>query len=350
VQLHNIGSIAVRECPRGDAPYAAYAASSPAPTGYHRPEWLNAVEDAFGLPCFRLLAERDGQALGMLPLCHIKSALFGNFLVSVPFGNCGGIVVSDPAAHQPLLDAAVRLAESRGCRWVELRQIEPLPLSLETHTRKVVQVLPLKPDPEEMWKSLSSERRNRIRKAEKSGLTGEIVGREGLNDFYDVFARNMRDLGTPVYSRRFFEALFDHLADVMRICLVRGSDGTLMAALVLVAYRKTIEAPWVAALREYNSVCANNYLYWIAMKYGCERGFELFDFGTSDRDSGVFQTKKQWGAEAIQLHRQFWLAPGQTMPHLNPSNPKYAAKIRTWQKLPIWLTKLIGPPLAKKLP
>lgn len=341
--------IHVRHCPRGDAAYAAFAASAPEATVYHDPRWLDAVEDAFGLPCFRLLAERDGQPVGMLPLAHVKSVLFGRFLLSTPFGNFGGIVTTDQAARQPLLDSAVQLARQRGARWIEFRHIDAMPLDLVAQTRKVTQTLTLTADPDELWKALPAKVRNQVRKAEKSGLTAAIVGREGLDDFYRIFARNLRDLGTPVYSRRFFDVLWNHMGDSLRVATVHQGQ-TLMAAMVLLDFRTQTECPWAGSLREFNDLCPNMLQYWTVIQDACRRGLTLFDFGTSDVDGGVYRFKKQWGAVEKPLHRQYWLAPGQELPHLNPNNPRYAAKIRMWQKLPVWLTKIIGPPLARKLP
>src|SRR5205823_3645301 len=185
--------IHVRECPRGDNAYAGFAAKTAAATVYHQPHWLDAVEDGMGLPCMRLLAESAGQPVGMLPLCHVKSLLFGNFLVSVPFGNYGGMAVSTDDAYRPLLDAAIRIAEARGCRWIELRHIDPAPLNLPHHTRKVNQILDLRPGAAALWEKLPGKPRQQVRKAEKHGLTCAYYGREGLDDFYTVFVRLMRD-------------------------------------------------------------------------------------------------------------------------------------------------------------
>ncbi len=341
--------IETRNCPRGDPDYAEFARRHAAATLYHRPEWLAAVEDAFGMTCYRLLATRDGETVGMLPLGHVKSRLFGNFLISAPFANFGGIAASTPDAYQPLLDEARRRAGSLGCRWIELRHVDPIPLDLETHTRKVIQVLPLKNDATAMWEALPSKIRNHVRKAEKSDIKCVWRGREGLPAFYDMFARRMRDLGTPVYTRRFFERLGEQLGEAWRYVTVH-KDGALIGAMALHTFRDVVECPYSATIGQYNRFGAGNLMYWTAIKDACERRMAWFDFGTSQRGTGVYKFKEQWGAQERVLHRQFWLAPGQEMPHLNPDNPSYAAKIRTWQKLPVWLTKLIGPPLARKLP
>lgn len=285
----------------------------------------------------------------MLPLTHVRSRLFGNFLVSVPYGNFGGIVTTDDAARRPLLDEAIRLAKSGGARWLELRHIDPLPLDLASHTRKVLQTLDLTPGPEELFKALASRTRNKIRKAEKNGIVAEFVGRERLDAFYGIFARRMRDLGTPVYPRRFFDVVWEHLGESLRLLLVRR-ENVVMGCMFLYAHRTQVEFPWTAASMEYADLYPNMLLYWEAIRDSAARGYKVFDFGTSDAGGGVHQFKALFNAVDRPLHRQYWLAPGQELPHLNPSNPRYAAKIRMWQKMPVWLTNIVGPMLARSLP
>lgn len=341
--------IHVRECARNDPKYEAFAGTAPQATAYHDPRWLNAVERAFRLPCFRLLAERDGNPIGMLPLTHVKSMLFGNFLVSTAFGNFGGIVTTDDEARAELLQSAIELARARNAKWIELRHVDTLPLPLEEHTRKVNQYLELPADPDALWNKVASKLRQQTRKAEKDGVECNIGGRENLPPFVDVFSRLIHDLGTPVYSSGFFDALFDELGDAVRIAVVRRGE-TVLGSIFLMSHREQIESIWGGTLHEFNSTHANTLMYWNCFRHAIQQGFKRFDFGTADQGSGVYQFKQRWGAVERPLHRQYWLAPGQEMPHLNPSNPRYAAKIRMWRKLPLWLTKIVGPMLARKLP
>lgn len=302
------------------------------------------------MPCHRLLAERGRKPVGVLPLGHVKSLLFGNYLTSVPFGNFGGIIADDDEARQALFDEAASIARQVGAKWIELRHIEAQPLPLVEHTRKVRQRVPFTPDPNKLFESLDKQMRKHVRKAEKSGLRCEFAGPERLDDFFRVFARNMRDLGTPVYSRRFFTALWQHMREQLQTVVVRLPTGEPIASLLLLRYRDQIESPWASSLREFNHLCPNNLMFWQCFKWGCENGLKYYDFGTSDHGGGVYTFKKQWGADETTLHRQFWLAPGQAMPHLNPSNPAFAWKIRAWQKLPLWVANTVGPLIARSLP
>ena len=343
-------NIRVRDCPRGDHHYSEFIEHSEAATVYHRPEWLDSVEDAFEMLCYRLLAQQGREPVGVLPLGHVRSVIFGNYLTSVPFGNFGGIVARSTEAAAALLAHATELARSLGSKWIELRHIDPLPLPLVEHTRKARQRVKFAETPDALWEALPKQMRKHVRKAEKSGLTCEFAGAERLDDFYYVFARNMRDLGTPVYPRRFFSVLWQNMGDALRVLVIRLPTGEPIASLILLHYRDQIESPWASSLREYNHLCPNNLMFWSAFKYGCEKGYRYYDFGTSDWDSGVFIFKKQWGADERPLHRQFWLADGQEMPHLNPSNPRFRRKIELWQKLPLCVANTVGPVLAAKLP
>jgi FemAB-related protein (PEP-CTERM system-associated) len=209
--------------------------------------------------------------------------------------------------------------------------------------------LALEATTELMFKRLTSQRRAQIRKAEKAGIELRRGGPELLEDFYAVFARNMRDLGTPVYPRRFFLEILRRFPDHAVIVAARVGDRPAGAAFLL-RYRDRIEVPWVSTLREFNRVNANTLLYWELLKVAIERGCGTFDFGRSSKGSGTFEFKKQWGAEPVQLYWHYWLAPGTGLPGLTPANPRFALAIRAWQRLPVPVANLLGPLIVKDLP
>jgi FemAB-related protein (PEP-CTERM system-associated) len=200
----------------------------------------------------------------------------------------------------------------------------------------------LKRDSEQLWKSLDAKVRNQVRKAEKSELTAGWGRKEELTDFYEVFAANMRDLGSPVHKRGFFDAIFDEFANSAKLMLVRKHRQVIGGAVCLL-FKKTMLVPWASCLREFFALCPNNLLYWNMIAWGCENGYDKFDFGRSSPGSGTYRFKKQWGAEEEPLHWQFVSrrARDNAMPHAD--NPKYQWAIRTWSRLPLSVTKFVGP-------
>jgi serine/alanine adding enzyme len=319
---------------------------------YHRAAWRGLIAEVFGHDTPYLIARAaDGTPNGVLPLVHIRSRIFGNYLVSLPYFTYGG-PLGEPDVAQELMQAAGHLAKERGARHIEFRCTAALPLSGDVPERldKVSMHLPLQPTSEQMWSKLPSQRRSQVRKAEKANLEVLRGGAELLDDFYPVWSRNMRDLGTPVYSRAPFAAILRTFPESSLIVSVRLEGRPVAAAFLLQHPQGSMEVPWVSALREFNHLYVNTLLYWELLRCSIERGCTIFDFGRSTRDSGTFQFKKQWGAQPVQLHWYYWLAEGRKLPGLTPSNPRFALAIAAWKRLPVLIANSLGPHLAKDLP
>jgi serine/alanine adding enzyme len=327
----------------------AYVAAHPEATAYHRHAWTQLVQDAFGHRTTYLAAEAGGRIVGVLPLVFFRSAVFGRFAVSMPFFNYGGILADDAAVERELLTRAIAEARSAGCSHLELRHTRQHFAELPSKRHKVGMELPLASSGEAQWAALDGKVRNQVRKAEKSGLTGESGGIEMLPSFYEVFARNMRDLGTPVYGSGFFEAVLATFPDRARLFVVRAGDRPVAASLVHWT-GATIEVPWASALREFNPLCANVLLYWHMLQFAVSRGFRSFDFGRSTPGEGTFRFKKQWGAEPRELVWEYWMAEGRELPEMNPANPKFDLAIRAWQRLPVRVATALGPRIVRNIP
>lgn len=338
----------------------AYVAAHPFASAYHRPEWTALIGRAFRHETRYLAAEIDGVVVGVCPLVFFSSRLFGRFAVSLPFVNYGGIIADSPDVEQALLEAAVASTERAGGTHLELRHAGQLFRTMPARRHKVAMLLPLAATVDEQWGALDRKVRNQVRKAEKSGLDVVIGGAERLDDFYAVFARNMRDLGTPVYSRRFFAEVLTTFPESSRVFVVMLKGQPVAASIVhgmmvdgasgAKGRRSVLEVPWASAIRDYNTLCPNVLLYWHMLRYAVERGFKTFDFGRSTPNEGTFHFKRQWGAAPRELVWEYWLATGRSLPNLNPSNPKFAAAIRAWQRLPVGVATALGPGIVRHIP
>lgn len=314
------------------------------------PVWMSILKRGLRHRPLYLEAMRDRQTVGVLPLASVQSMLFGRYLVSLPYLNYGGILASDELAAKELLHRAVKLAESQDVRFLELRHLdrfENCALNQE-RSSKVVMWRDLPSSPEEMWKQFKPEVRNQIRKGEKSGLTVHWGDFDLLDEFYNVFAINMRDLGTPVYGKRLFSAILEELGSQAEICVLRLGDKPVAAALLLHDDVFT-EVPSASSLRAYNKTCANMLMYHRLMVRAIERGQKIFDFGRSTLDGGTFKFKRQWGAEPRECVWQYHLRHG-SVENVRPDNDRYKRKIETWKKLPVWFTRLVGPSIVRGVP
>jgi serine/alanine adding enzyme len=328
------------------AEWDRFVEAAPAASGYHSWAWRDVVTQAFGHECIYLIARSDGRIAGVLPLVFIHSAIFGRSLTSLPFLNYGGIVAESSDAADALLARAADVARERRCGHVELRHIDRQFPRLPCRQHKVTMKLRLESG---MWERLDRKVRNQIRKAQKSELTSEIGGENLLDAFYAVFARNMRDLGTPVYAKRLFAEVLRAFPHRARIHVVR-LKGAPIAAGVTFTTAGTTEVPWASSVREHNSLCPNHLLYWSVIEAAAARGDSVLDFGRSTPNEGTYKFKEQWGAEPVPLHWEYWLAHGEPLPDTSPKNPKYRLMIRLWKRLPVSIATLAGPSIVRAIP
>lgn len=316
---------------------------------FHRPQWER-VFGVYGLPYQRATVQRGGRIVGALPLVCQKSPVFGRQLVSLPWFDAAGIAAEDAAARRELIERALETAEVFGAKVVQLRQSERLDLSPHERTDKVVQRLRLEADSETLWNRFKASVRNQVRKAEKSGLAADRGGGRLLDEFFTVYSRNMRDLGSPSHSRRFFEAVLQAFPDESRIYVVRHGEKAVGGGLTL-ADGATLEIPWASSLREYNGHCVNHAMYWRILEDACREGFEWFSFGRSTAGSGAYRYKKQWGTEEVTLHWYFLCRREEDAAAAAvPPQEKFRTASRLWQKLPLWLSRPLGPKLIARLP
>lgn len=338
---------------RTDAEAAAwdqYVLKSPLSSGYHLIGWRRVVEEAFGHSTrYLCVRTEDGALCGLLPLVLLASRGFGRFLVSLPFVNYGGMIAESPDALRLLEAEAVAQAKALDAQHIELRHEVSMVTSWVSTQRKVSMRLPLPPSYEELQKGFPSKLRSQVRRAQKEGMTARVGGLECLEEFYTVFSRCMRDLGTPVYAKSFFRTILDAFPKDAHLCIVSHQE-TPVAAGLLYGFRSSLEIPWAASDKRFNKLSPNMLLYGTALEYACQQGFRVFDFGRSSPDSGTYKFKAQWGALPHQLYWYYWMKDGRDVPQLNPQNPKYALAIRLWQQLPVPIANLLGPHIVKFLP
>jgi FemAB-related protein (PEP-CTERM system-associated) len=275
----------------------------------------------------------------------------------MPYLNGGGILASDMAAVSMLASQAECARRSSGSTVLELRHRGDelgLQLGWPSRSHKVAMLLPLKSDPERLFASFGGKLRSQIRRSGKVDFvvqfaTGNSFDKKELSGFYDVFARNMHRLGTPVYPISLFERTlreFGPSAGLFTGWLKRKC----VAGAITIGSGSVVEVPWASSLYEYASLAVNMGLYWNVLRRACLDGYLIFDFGRSTLGSGTYYFKKQWGAEPLELHWSYQLALGAQQPDRDPHSPRYQLAIKAWQRLPIAATRKLGPWLTRWIP
>lgn len=312
-----------------------------------------AVEEAFGHTAHYLFVRAEsGEPLAALPLIEIRSRAFGSSITSLPFVNQGGLVLREP--NQGLVARIGQLLSDWASRAsvgsVTLRDVEPYEMSdWVTQTHKVGMLLPLPKSTDELMSSFKAKLRSQVRRPGKSGAHAEHGHLNLLDDFYYVFCRNMRDLGTPVYGKNWFKVLLETFKEDSRLVVVYH-EGEPVAASFLVKHGSRMEIPWASSLRKANRISVNMLLYWESMCYAISRGCEVFDFGRSNVDSSTLRFKKQWGAQEQPLYWYQWVPPGAENVRLDATSDSFGLAIKLWQKLPLGVANLLGPHIVKNIP
>ena len=346
-------SLSVTSAPGPD--WDEFVRGRPEASAYLRSRWTLLSRDVFRLRAYYIEArDAAGTLVGVLPVVQQRS-LIGNFATSVPFFNYGGaLATSDDIALQ-LMNCAREFARDAGCSYLELRDIHPRPNAVEqgwqVRTDKVTMVLSLPASADELGKRLGSKLRSQIKRSDREGVQTKTGGLDLLDAFYDVFCRNMHELGTPVYPKRFFHAILEQFAADTKLVVIERA-GTPLAGGFLVFDGRRAEIPWACCHPEAKPLGINMRLYWEVLATTIERGCDSFDFGRSSVDSGTFRFKQQWGAKPLPLH---WYRWERRPPAANP--PRSAAEGRLmrlataiWQRMPLRLANALGPLVSPALP
>ena len=322
--------------------------------------------------------------VGILPLVHLKHFIFGNNLISIPYFDMGGILANNDEIEKALLYEAIKLGRKLKVNNIELRHTELLPwlnessklkvqrtkdnstnykqsaishklstmsnqqsaISYATKSHKVRMLLDLPDSSEKLMKSFKSKLRSQIRKPIKKGLKPRIGGLELLDDFYDVFSTNMRDLGSPVHSKHFMKNVIEAFTDKAKTVIIYKENKPIACSL-MVGFKHTLENPWASALRKYSKHSPNMLLYWTMIEYACDNGYHQFDFGRSTPGEGTYNFKKQWGAQPEFLCWQYISLNDCVSGEETSEQSRFARAMQYWKKLPVSLTKIAGPYIRK---
>ena len=327
-----------------------FVSEHPEASIYHFSVWRHILKAAFNKEWSVLGLIADGKVFGGIPLVHMKSKIFGNSLVSMPYVNYGGVVFHQEAHLEKINGELKCLAKKLEVEYVEMRHLQNYDLGLPVRTEKVSMWLTLPSTAEELFKSFKPKLRSQVRKGEKNQLVAKVGGLELVKEFYAVFSENMRDLGTPVYTKDIFTLILEAFPKTARIIVIFNKEGKALAGGFLLGYRGRLEIPWASSLRAFNYLQTNMFLYWNCLKYACSEGYEIFDFGRSTKGASTYKFKEQWGAQPIPHYWHYWINNGEVIPQINPTNPKYRLAISVWQRLPLLGTQILGPYISKHLP
>jgi FemAB-related protein (PEP-CTERM system-associated) len=328
------------------ASWDAFVAGCPEATFFHRAGWRRAVAAGLGHRTHFLVAERDGRIEGVLPLAEVRSRLFGHGLVSLPGCVYGGVAAATAEAREALTRDACRLAEQLGVDALEMRNTEPREPDWPRKDLYVTFRKEISADPDENMKAIPRKQRAMVRKGIQAGLEGRVE--DDVDLFYAIYAESVRNLGTPVFPRRYFRVLREVFGADCELTVVSHA-GADIAAVMTFYFRDEVLPYYGGSRPAARELKGNDFMYWDLMCRAAARGARIFDYGRSKLGTGSYSFKKNWGFVPQPLAYEYHLVKAKEMPQVNPNNPKYRLLISAWTRLPLPVANAIGPWLARNL-
>ena len=329
------------------ARWEAFVQACPEATFFHRAAWQGILRYVFRHPTYFLYAEHDGEILGVLPLAHIKSRLFGNSLIALPFAVYGGVAASTTEAAAALEQEAQSLARQLDVDHLEFRNINPRHADWPTQDLYVTFRKEILPEVEANMLAIPRKQRAMVRKGINSGLISTVDRKS--DRFFKLFADNVHRHGTPALPKRYFDTLLEVFGDDCEILTITTPDGKPLSSVLSFYFRDEVLPYYAGDDEAARNFAANDFKYWELMRRSCERGLKIFDYGRSKVGTGPYSFKKNWGFEPQGLHYEYCLYKRDSIPQNNPNNAKYKLLIETWRRMPISLANLIGPHIVRNL-
>ena len=318
----------------------SYVAHHTRGTFFHLAEWREILQQAFKIETFYLYSQDSIGINGILPLALVRRPLLGKVMISTPFCVLGGALSDNVDITKQLEDTAVELAKQHKVNYLELRYHEQTRTDWPVNSDYFIFCKDLHQNNEENFKAIPKSRRKEIRKALSINLTCE--NDMDINRFYSIYSCSLRNQGTPVYPKRYFEVLRNIFKERLQILTV-SQDKNAICSMLSFYFSNRVMLYYIGGMPSARSLRANDFVIWKQMQYACDKGVEIFDLGRSIAGTGSFNSKKTWGIKPEQLVYQYYLIRANNVPHINPLNPRYRPAIALWKRLPLPIANSIGP-------
>lgn len=326
--------------------WSHFVALHPHATVFHEWPWRGILDTVFRHEPFFLVAEREGELCGVLPLAEVRSRLFGSSIVSLPFASYCGPLASDPGTEAALVEHACALASERRVGHLEIRDLGERDRGLPRQDLYVAFMREIAADNDTNLAAIPRKQRAMVRKGQREGLVSAI---EDVDSFFPLYSDNVHRHGTPGCPRRFFESIRGAFGTGCEVLIVRDAAGQALSGVLSLLYRDEVFPFYAGDVPRARALAANDFKYWEVMRRAADAGLRRFNYGRSKRGTGSFDFKRNWGFEPTPLSYHYHLVGRDSVPENNPLNPRYRHLIETWRRMPRWLVELIGPHVVRAL-
>jgi len=324
----------------------AYVLAHPDGTFFHLSAWESVLAEAFGHRSHYLLCLAGDRLCGVLPLAEIRSLVFGHSLVSTPFCAYGGILADSEDSKRLLEAQAIERALALRVDYLEMRSRKQQHPDWPYRDLYVTFRKPMSENMENNLRAIPNRQRAMIRKGARNSLQWCLD--DHVNRHYAMYSESLRNLGTPVFAKRYLEILKRTFGDQCEVCTATH-EGKAIASVMSFYFREEVLPYYGGGTQAARELAGNDFLYWHVMENARQRGARLFDYGRSRRGTGSYNFKKYWGFTPEPLFYEYFLVRSRKAPNLSPVNPRYQALISIWRKLPLPVTRVVGPWLARAL-
>ena len=343
--------LAVQRLEKGDAATAQqwdqFVFQCATATFFHRAGWQKVIQEVFHHDTYFLFVQQGGSICGVLALAHIKSWLFGNALVGLPFAVYGGVLAANDETARALEGEARRIAQQLGVDHLELRNVDKRHSDWPAQDLYVTFRKEIFADEEANMLAIPRKQRAMVRKGIKNALDSQIDG--DIEQFFALYADNVHRHGTPAMPKSYFRALQNEFGADCEVMTVKSAEGRALSSVMSFYFRDEVLPYYAGDDESARDLAANDFKYWELMRRACGRGIKVFDYGRSKKGTGSYAFKKNWGFEPRQLNYEYCLYKRDSIPQNNPSNAKYKLLIETWRRMPIGLANWLGPFIVRNL-
>jgi FemAB-related protein (PEP-CTERM system-associated) len=259
------------------------------------------------------------------------------------------VLADDAQAQRVLRNEVIKLAHELRVQYVELRNAyEDQMLGFERVSRYVTFTQEVHADEQKILESIPRKTRYMVRKSLKQGFATRVA--RGSKTFEDIYSKNLRKLGTPSFPSKFFRKLSGNFGDAVDIREVM-LDGKVASTVLTFYFRDQVLPYYGASDPAFNAVAPNNFMYYDLMRWAGAHGYRLFDFGRSKKNvGGSYDFKAHWGMVERELPYEMLLVKRKDLPNFSPANPAFSLPCKIWQKLPLGVTRAIGPIFLRMIP
>jgi FemAB-related protein (PEP-CTERM system-associated) len=314
--------------------------------------WLRFAHQVYGFPVYRIVSQRKDEVDGWMALVRVRHPVFGDYLITSPFGSYGGFAYSSVTARDVLLDKARGLANDLGVDHVNVRfeaGDEIPPAGWIQHPLYATYRLDLVPDPDKLMSAYSSDHRNHIRKSFKKGFSINFGHLDLLDEVYEGLARSMHEIGSPYHSKFYLRTMAESLGGALEFAVLYSPQHEIAGAGAFIFHGELVTNLHANILRRFRPDYAGEFLYWSAIERYCRKGCNVFDLGRSLIGSGNEVFKMKWKPRRQLLAYWYALMPDHVIPELNQKSPKFQIVIWLWKRMPAFIVRLIGPFFIKGL-